>query len=29
MTQLNEAKLRLKKIQRNFGGALEESDVEI
>lgn len=29
MTQLNDAKLRLKKIQKNFGGALEESDIEI
>ena len=29
MTQLNEAKLRLKKIQKNFGGTIEETDIEI
>ncbi len=28
MTRLNEAKLKLKKIQKNAGGALEESDIE-
>ncbi len=29
MAQLNEAKLKLKKIQKNFGGTLEETDIEI
>lgn len=29
MTQLNEAKLRLKKIQKDSSGALEEKDIEI
>ncbi|MGO9480639.1 MAG: exodeoxyribonuclease VII small subunit [Candidatus Kryptoniota bacterium] len=29
MTQLNEAKLKLKKIQKNSGGALEETDLEL
>lgn len=28
MTRLNEAKLKLKKIQKNAGGALEETDIE-
>ncbi len=28
MTRLNDAKLRLKKIQKNAGGALEETDME-
>ena len=28
ITRLNEAKLKLKKIQKNSGGALEESDLE-
>ncbi len=28
MTRLNEAKLKLKKIQKEAGGALEESDIE-
>ncbi len=28
MTRLNEAKLKLKKIQKNAGGALEESEIE-
>lgn len=28
MTRLNDAKLRLKKIQKNAGGALEETDIE-
>jgi exodeoxyribonuclease VII small subunit len=29
MTQLNEAKLKLKKIQKNSSGALEEKDIDI
>ena len=29
MTQLNEAKLKLKRIQKSVGGKLEESDLEI
>lgn len=28
MTRLNEAKLRLKKIQKSAGGTLEETDIE-
>ncbi len=28
MTRLNEAKLKLKKIQKNAGGTLEETDIE-
>lgn len=28
MSRLNDAKLRLKKIQKNAGGALEETDIE-
>jgi exodeoxyribonuclease VII small subunit len=28
MTQLNEAKLKLKKIQKNSGGTLKETDLE-
>lgn len=29
MARLNEAKLRLKKIQKDSGGSLEEKDIEI
>ncbi len=29
MMQLNEAKLKLKKIQRGAGGAIEENDLEL
>ncbi len=29
MTQLSEAKLKLKKIQKNFGGTLDETDIEL
>ena len=29
VTQLNEAKLKLKKIQKNFGGGMEETDIEL
>lgn len=28
MTRLNEAKLKLKKIQKSVGGALEETEIE-
>lgn len=28
MTRLSDAKLKLKKIQKNAGGALEETDIE-
>ncbi len=28
MTRLNEAKLKLKKIQKSAGGALEETDID-
>ena len=28
MTRLNEAKFKLKKIQKNAGGTLEETDIE-